>query len=87
MRGAALKLGQMLSLQDNTMINPQVQKIFDRVRQSADFMPVRQMYKVLRRELGPDWREKLESFEDQPFASASIGQVHRATLHGGRYVL
>ena len=38
-RGAALKLGQMLSLQDDTMISPSLQKIFERVRQSADFMP------------------------------------------------
>ena len=38
-RGAALKLGQMLSLQDETMISPGLQKIFERVRQSADFMP------------------------------------------------
>lgn len=85
-RGAALKLGQMLSIQDNSMINPEVQKIFDRVRQSADFMPVRQMNKALRRELGANWRAKLESFEEMPFASASIGQVHRAVLLDGRCV-
>lgn len=38
-RGAALKLGQMLSLQDETLVSPALQKIFERVRQSADFMP------------------------------------------------
>lgn len=38
-RGAALKLGQMLSIQDETLLSPQLQKIFERVRQSADFMP------------------------------------------------
>ncbi|KAK8729821.1 hypothetical protein OTU49_008341 [Cherax quadricarinatus] len=42
-RGAALKLGQMLSIQDSALINPQIQKIFDRVRQSADFMPTWQL--------------------------------------------
>ncbi|KAK7882066.1 hypothetical protein WMY93_028240 [Mugilogobius chulae] len=42
-RGAALKIGQMLSIQDNSFINPQLQKIFERVRQSADFMPAWQM--------------------------------------------
>ncbi|KAF2344623.1 hypothetical protein FHG87_024621 [Trinorchestia longiramus] len=42
-RGAALKLGQMLSLQDNAFINPELQRIFERVRQSADFMPDRQL--------------------------------------------
>lgn len=41
-RGAALKLGQMISLQDETLISPQLQKMFERVRQSADFMPFSQ---------------------------------------------
>lgn len=72
-RGAALKLGQMLSIQDNTLINPQLQKIFERVRKSADFMPVKQMESVLHEELGPDWRSKLLNFEELPFAAASVG--------------
>uniref|UniRef100_A0A8C2VVK3 Atypical kinase COQ8A, mitochondrial n=1 Tax=Chinchilla lanigera TaxID=34839 RepID=A0A8C2VVK3_CHILA len=42
-RGAALKLGQMLSIQDDAFINPHLAKIFERVRQSADFMPLKQM--------------------------------------------
>uniref|UniRef100_A0A665VH63 Atypical kinase COQ8B, mitochondrial-like n=1 Tax=Echeneis naucrates TaxID=173247 RepID=A0A665VH63_ECHNA len=80
-RGAALKIGQMLSIQDNTFINPQLQKIFERVRQSADFMPVWQMT-VSRDDdfLGPGWRDKLSSFEEKPFAAASIGQVHYGVL-------
>ena len=41
--GAALKIGQMLSIQDNTIISPTLQKAFERVRQSADFMPARQV--------------------------------------------
>ncbi|XP_072249063.1 atypical kinase COQ8B, mitochondrial [Leuresthes tenuis] len=85
-RGAALKIGQMLSIQDNTFINPQLQKIFERVRQSADFMPTWQMNKVLDEELGPGWREKLSSFEDKPFAAASIGQVHHGVLKDGREI-
>lgn len=85
-RGAALKIGQMLSIQDNTFINPQLQKIFERVRQSADFMPTWQMNKVLEQELGPGWREKLSSFEDKPFAAASIGQVHHGVLKDGREI-
>ncbi|XP_041352917.1 atypical kinase COQ8B, mitochondrial-like [Gigantopelta aegis] len=85
-RGAALKLGQMLSIQDNSFINPQLQAIFERVRQSADFMPSSQMLKVLNKELGPDWRSKVSSFDEKPFAAASIGQVHLATLNNGRKV-
>ncbi|XP_070590434.1 atypical kinase COQ8A, mitochondrial [Erythrolamprus reginae] len=85
-RGAALKLGQMLSIQDDAFINPQLQKIFERVRQSADFMPLKQMIKTLNNDLGPNWRDKLESFEERPFAAASIGQVHLARLKNGKEV-
>uniref|UniRef100_A0A8C5G371 Atypical kinase COQ8B, mitochondrial-like n=1 Tax=Gouania willdenowi TaxID=441366 RepID=A0A8C5G371_GOUWI len=85
-RGAALKIGQMLSIQDNAFINPQLQKIFERVRQSADFMPAWQMTKVLEEDLGPGWRDKLSVFEDKPFAAASIGQVHHAVRKDGREV-
>ncbi|XP_074535920.1 atypical kinase COQ8B, mitochondrial isoform X2 [Halichoeres trimaculatus] len=85
-RGAALKIGQMLSIQDNSFINPQLQRIFERVRQSADFMPTWQMNKVLEEELGPGWRDKLASFEDKPFAAASIGQVHHGVLKDGREI-
>uniref|UniRef100_A0A3Q2YNL0 Atypical kinase COQ8A, mitochondrial n=1 Tax=Hippocampus comes TaxID=109280 RepID=A0A3Q2YNL0_HIPCM len=85
-RGAALKLGQMLSIQDDAFINPQLAKIFERVRQSADFMPIKQMTKALNSDLGPNWRDKLESFEERPFAAASIGQVHLAKLKDGREV-
>ncbi|VDK41831.1 unnamed protein product [Taenia asiatica] len=84
MRGAALKLGQMLSIQDSSLVSPKVQKIFERVRQSADFMPTSQMYQVVNAELGPNWKEKLASFDEKPFAAASIGQVHLATLPSGR---
>ncbi|KAK9531719.1 hypothetical protein VZT92_011126 [Zoarces viviparus] len=85
-RGAALKLGQMLSIQDDAFINPQLAKIFERVRQSADFMPIKQMTNALNSDLGPNWRDKLESFEERPFAAASIGQVHLAKMKDGREV-
>ncbi|XP_066524619.1 atypical kinase COQ8A, mitochondrial [Hoplias malabaricus] len=85
-RGAALKFGQILSIQDDAFINPQLAKIFDRVRQSADFMPTKQMMKVVSNDLGPNWRDRVEFFEEKPFAAASIGQVHLARLKDGRDV-
>ena len=41
---------------------------------------------VLSKEFGHDWRSKLQMFESQPFAAASIGQVHQAQLLDGRLV-
>lgn len=80
-RGAALKLGQIISIQDEAIVSPQIAAAFERVRQSADFMPVYQMERVLKSELGSDWRKQVfESFNDRPFAAASIGQVHEAIL-------
>ncbi|XP_067412710.1 atypical kinase COQ8B, mitochondrial isoform X2 [Emydura macquarii macquarii] len=85
-RGAALKIGQMLSIQDDSFLSPQLQRIFARVRQSADFMPAWQTRRVLAEELGSDWQEKVASFKETPFAAASIGQVHLGVLHDGTEV-
>lgn len=74
-RGAALKLGQILSIQDTNVVSPQLIQAFDRVRQAADYMPDWQVEKVMSKQLGADWRTKFADFEDKPFAAASIGQV------------
>jgi len=42
--------------------------------------------KALSHDLGPNWRDKLDLFEDRPFAAASIGQVHLAKMKDGREV-
>lgn len=44
------------------------------------------LQKVLVKDLGSDWKDKFGSFSPMPFAAASIGQVHQATLHDGRMV-
>jgi len=44
------------------------------------------LQKVLIKDLGSDWKDKFGSFNPKPFAAASIGQVHQATLHDGRMV-
>jgi aarF domain-containing kinase len=84
MRGAALKLGQMISIQDENVIPPQLQIALERVRAGADIMPKHQLDTVLKSELGSDWRSKVKEFDHIPLGSASIGQVHKAVLHDGR---
>eukprot|EP00934_Nitzschia_sp_Nitz4_P008383 Nitzschia sp. Nitz4//scaffold14_size191712//66419//68410//NITZ4_001714-RA/size191712-processed-gene-0.307-mRNA-1//-1//CDS//3329536900//8373//frame0 len=80
MRGAALKMGQMLSIQDEALLPPALTRALNQVRQGADAMPHYQLVQQLESQLGKDWRDKFESFEDLPFAAASIGQVHKATI-------
>lgn len=80
MRGAALKLGQMLSIQDSNMLPEPIQQVLQRVQDRADYMPASQRDKVLADNLGPNWRDLFSSFEEVPMAAASIGQVHSAVL-------
>ena len=86
LRGAAMKLGQMLSMDAGDMLPPELTAILARLRDAAHFMPPAQLDKVLRAEWGADWRKRFRRFEATPVAAASIGQVHRATLPDGRVV-
>lgn len=88
LRGAAMKVGQMLSLEGGNLLPKEFAQALEILRSSAHTMPEAQVREVLRTEYGPDWQARFDSLELVPMASASIGQVHRAvTLDGRRIVL
>lgn len=87
MRGAALKIGQMMSFQDDKVLPKELYEILSRVQNSAHYMPHRQLERVMKRELGPEWHENFSSFDRVPIAAASIGQVHNAVLKSGEKVV
>lgn len=84
LRGAAMKLGQMISMDAGDVLPPELSAILARLRNQGYRMPPQQLDKVLAREWGRDWRRRFQHFEAAPVAAASIGQVHRATLPDGR---
>jgi predicted unusual protein kinase regulating ubiquinone biosynthesis (AarF/ABC1/UbiB family) len=79
-----MKLGQMISMDAGDLLPPELAEILSRLRERADFMPPKQLDKVLAEEWGKDWRKQFRRFEPRPIAAASIGQVHRAMLPDGR---
>ena len=84
LRGAAMKLGQMISMDAGDMLPAELSDILASLRDRANFMPARQLDGVLKQQWGNDWRKQFKWFNPRPIAAASIGQVHKAMTRDGQ---
>lgn len=84
MRGAAMKVGQLISMDAGELLPPELAAILARLRAEANAMPQRQVQAVLSANWGAQWQQRFAAFSFTPIAAASIGQVHRATTLDGR---
>jgi predicted unusual protein kinase regulating ubiquinone biosynthesis (AarF/ABC1/UbiB family) len=90
MRGAAMKIGQVLSTVDFTALPESEREEFKHtlsaLRDEVPPLPFKRMERLIRDELGGPLADHFEDFERAAFAAASIGQVHRAVTRDGRRV-
>ena len=87
MRGAAMKMGQMLSMDGGEFLPRELADILARLRSDADFMPPEQLNITMSEAFGEDWEELFYGFDTRPIAAASIGQVHRTYSPDGREIV
>jgi ubiquinone biosynthesis protein len=79
--GSFIKFGQMLALQPDIVSLEYCDELFNLLDRIAPF-PVEHVFRVFREELGVSPDEIFDAFDPEPLATASIGQVHTAVLHG-----
>ena len=86
LRGAAMKVGQLLSMDAGDLLPPELGDILARLRSDAHPMPMSQLVTVLESQWGSGWERHFERFSFTPMAAASIGQVHAAHTRDGRHL-
>lgn len=84
LRGAAMKVGQLISMDSGDLLPPALAEILGRLRSDAQAMPKKQVLAVLDASWGAGWDRHFDEFSFTPVAAASIGQVHRAQRKDGR---
>jgi predicted unusual protein kinase regulating ubiquinone biosynthesis (AarF/ABC1/UbiB family) len=90
MKGAAMKVGQVMSFLDVGLVPEEYREEFQRklaaLRDAAPTVNFKEMRKVIEEELDDPLDEVFDEFDQEPIAAASIGQVYRARLQDGRRV-
>lgn len=84
LRGAAMKVGQLLSMDAGDLLPAELAEILARLRSNANPMLPKELALVLRTELGEQWQQHFSQFTFSPMAAASIGQVHLAHHDNGQ---
>ena len=86
MKGAVMKVGQIAS-QYKDIFPPEVAKAISKLQRQAPAMPFAEIKAQVEKELGKPLDKIFKHFDETPFAAASIGQVHKATLPNGEQVV
>lgn len=86
MKGAVMKVGQIAS-QYKDIFPPEVARAIAKLQRQAPAMPFAEIKQQVEKELGKPLEQTFRHFDEQPFAAASIGQVHKATLPNGTEVV
>lgn len=89
LKGGAMKVGQALSVMEAAVpeqFGEPYREALTKLQKDAPPLPAAKVHRVLNAQLGTKWRDRFQSFDDEPIASASIGQVHKAVWADGRVV-
>lgn len=86
MKGAVMKVGQIVS-QYKDVFPPEIAKALEKLQKDAPPMPFTVIKQQVEKELNNSLENLFSQFDEQPFASASIGQVHKAVLLTGEPVV
>ncbi|CAN7294246.1 macrolide-binding ATPase MABP-1 [Mycolicibacterium frederiksbergense] len=89
LKGGAMKVGQALSVMEAAIpeqYGKPYREALTKLQREAPPLPAAKVHRVLDAQLGTKWRDRFQSFDDKPIASASIGQVHKAIWSDGREV-
>ena len=85
-KSGGMKIGQIAS-QYKDIFPPEVARAISKLQRQAPPMPFKEIQSQVEKELGKSLQDLFQQFDEQPFAAASIGQVHKATLPDGQQVV